>query len=355
VALPVAPLAFLLLYGMQDPNETYTPNSKSDPNDLHRRGAVDAPSQTIVVRGRVAVSTGGPLPAPATVEGLCGGLPQQAVFTHGDFGLTLTPSGSANAISGGGSGGPCRIRVSLAGFRAVELPVNSGGSLRADVGLIILKPLEALAGPTAPVTSVLAPPKARKAFEKGVTLAAKKKWKQARKEFETATNLYPRFAAAWCELGAVLNRLELPDEARAAYRKAIAADGKFVRAVLHLAILEAGQRQWRESARLSDQVIAQHPSEFPEAFLYNAAALYNLGLDAPAEQAVLRAIDLDTGRSFPKSFQLLAAIQAGRGERRKAAENLRLFLRYTTDASEAERARAELDELEKLPLAPARN
>lgn len=59
MALPIVPVALLLPRAAQDPNETYTPNSKSDPNDLHRRGAVDAPSQTILVRGRVAAPGGG--------------------------------------------------------------------------------------------------------------------------------------------------------------------------------------------------------------------------------------------------------------------------------------------------------
>lgn len=69
----------------------------------------------------------------------------------------------------------------------------------------------------------------------------------------------------------------------------------------------------------------------------------------------MRAIDLDTAHIFPKSYQLLAAILAERGDRRRAVENLKLYLRYGPPFAEAERARQQIEEFEKLPNTSTRN
>ena len=356
-----AGLALLLLWQAQepgkppppDPNHEYNPISGDDTSDLHRRQQVESLPRMMVVRGRVASAAGGALPAPAYVEAMCVGTWQQAVFAKDDFDIAIHSSPSP--LTGRGPGGACQLRVSLSGFQTAVVPVGAAGGLNFDVGLVILRPREGVTGTTYSATTLFAPPKARKAFERGSALAAKGKWKEARKELEFATSSDPKFAAAWCELGDVLNRMSLTAEARVAYRNAYEADAKFLRPLLHQAMLEAGQRRWKESAILSDRLIAQNPFDFPEAFLYNAAALYNLGLREPAEQAVRRAIELDTAHVFPKSYQLLAAIQESSGQRKQAAENLRLYLRYLRGAAEAERIRRQLDELEKLPDVPARN
>ena len=335
-----------------DPHHKYEPISGNDPNDLHKRQNAEFMQRIAIVHGRVASAAGGTLPSPAYVEAICAGSYQQGMFAKDEFDLAI--SSGSSPLTGGSAGGACSLRVSLSGYHTVVVPVAGGGT-QVDVGLIILRPREGVTGFTYSATTLFAPPKARKAFEKGFALAGKRKWKEARKELETAVGEFPKFSAAWCELGDVLNRLGLVAEARDAYRRSSQTDSKFLRPALHLAMLEAGQRNWKESAILTDQVIAQNPHDYPEAFLYNAAALYNLGLRDQAEQAVLRAIELDTAHVFPKSYQLLAAIQAERGDRTRAIENLKLYLRYGPPAAEAENARRQIEEFEKLPATPARN
>ncbi|MBN8729579.1 MAG: tetratricopeptide repeat protein [Acidobacteria bacterium] len=330
-----------------DPNHTYDPVNRSDPNDLHTRNAFEVMQRMTLIRGRVTSAAGGALSAPALVEALCAGSRQQSVFAKDDFHIAITSSGSL--LTGGSPNAPCFLRISLTGHQPAFVPLGSPGGMEKDLGVIILRPRAGVSGEAYSATSLYAPDKARKAFERGRDQVRRGKLKDARKDLETATRLHPKYAEAWCELGDVLNRLMLNAEARAAYNKANESDPQYLRPTVHLAMLAAGERQWKESAQLTDQVIARNPHDYPEAFLYNAAALFNLGLADPAEQAVRRAIDLDPAHLFPKSYHLLATILESRGQRREAAANLRLFLQHAPHAPEADQVRRRLTELTTSP------
>jgi tetratricopeptide (TPR) repeat protein len=319
-----------------DPNHKYDPVTRNDPNDLHTRSPFETAQRTLLIRGRVASAGGGSLPSPASIETICAGSHNQSIFAKDDFRIAI----SSNA--------PCHLRVSLAGHQSMVVPVGGSG-LERDLGVIILRPRSGVTGETYSATSIYAPEKARNAFDKGRDQARRGKWKEARKELDTATRLHPKYAEAWCELGDVLNRMKLNAEARAAYTKAAESDPQYLRPTVHLAMLAAGERQWKESIQLTDQVIARNPHDYPEAFLYNAAALFNLGLADQAEQAVRRAIELDQAHLFPKSYHLLATILDARGQKREAAANLRLFLQHAPNAPEADQVRRRLAELTTSP------
>ncbi|MBK7927765.1 MAG: tetratricopeptide repeat protein [Bryobacterales bacterium] len=320
-----------------DPNHKYDPVNRNDPNDLHTRNPFETSQRTVLIRGRVTSAAGGALPAPASIETICAGSHNQSIFAKDEFRIAIS------------SNTPCHLRISLAGHQPVVTPAVGGAGLELDLGVIILRPRSGVSGETYSATSLYAPEKARNAFEKGRELARRGKLKEARKELEAATRLHPKYAEAWCELGDVLNRLTLNAEARAAYNKASESDPQFLRPTVHLAMLAASERQWKESVQLTDQVIARNPHDYPEAFLYNAAALFNLGLAGPAEQAVRRAIELDQAHLFPKSYHLLAAILEARGQKREAAANLRLFLQHAPNAPEADQVRRRLTELATAP------
>lgn len=330
-----------------DPNHKYDSVNRSDPNDIHARNSFEVMQRMTLIRGRVTSAAGGSLSTPALIEALCAGNRQQSIFAKDDFHIAITSSGSL--LTGGSPNAPCFLRISLTGHQPAFVSVGSPGGMEKDLGVIILRPRSGVSGETYSATSLYAPEKARNAFEKGRELARRGKLKEARKELETATRLHPKYAEAWCELGDVLNRLMLNAEARTAYNKASESDPHFLRPTVHLAMLAAGERQWKESVQLTDQVIARNPHDYPEAFLYNAAALFNLGLSDPAEQAVRRAIDLDQAHMFPKCYHLLATILDARGQKREAAANLRLFLQHAPNAPEADQVRRRLTELTTSP------
>ena len=135
-----------------------------------------------------------------------------------------------------------------------------------------------LAGSTVSFTTLAAPKKARKAYEKATKELRKKKVRHSKvsKELEKAVSLYPKYALAWNLLGATRLKLKDEDGAREAFRRAIEADPEYVRPYIELAMLEGDNNRWEEVSRLSDRILELNPY-VSQAHYFNAAANFGLG------------------------------------------------------------------------------
>jgi len=328
------------------------PTTESNQNkvDTRERPNFSTSATSAPVTGMVVVEGGRPLPDEATVQAVCGGSPGQIVYTRNRFRVTIGQSRYSESQPGTHSAGMglagCEIRVSLPGFLPATAAVHSTSPYGTDVGVVVLHPRTDVSGFTYSFTSLSAPKDAQKSFEKGLQQAGRNKLGAAQGELENAVRIHPSYASAWFELGVVYHKQSRIEDARKAYERAAQADDKFVKPVLQLAMLSAGERKWEETARLTSLVISKNPFEFAQAFLYNAVANYNLKNPQAAEKAVLRAIELDPQHRFPKAFHLLGTIQADRSDSRAAVENLRAYLQYAPKAPEADAVRRRIAELE---------
>ncbi|TMB63019.1 MAG: tetratricopeptide repeat protein, partial [Deltaproteobacteria bacterium] len=170
----------------------------------------------------------------------------------------------------------------------------------------------------------------------------------AQKELEKAVNAYPQFAAAWYELGLVHEKDNDAAEARKCYAQAMAADAKLVTPYLHLAQLAVRERKWQEAADTSGRAIKLDPVDFPDAYFYNAVANYNLQRFDAAEASARQAQKLDTAHRWPKADRVLGAILYEKKDYTGAAEQLRNYLTFAPDATDADQVKAQLAEIEKL-------
>jgi Tfp pilus assembly protein PilF len=347
-------LLLLLLFQQQPPPPTETiPDAAPPPfEDKRDRGQMEGQNrpQGVSVSGSIAAEDRKPLPDNAWVQAFCNGSAGQGIFTRDRFRLPLgggfgmaPPPGQTNTASGLAG---CEIRVQLSGFLPATAPVNVSGPMGAEIGVIVLRSRSDVTGYSYSLTSALAPKEARKAYEKGVQNANRNRLDPARKELEAAVAAYPKYSAAWFELGAVLHRMNDAPAARNAYQRSIESDPQFLRPVLQLAMMAAGERNWPETILLTERVLARNRFEFPQAFLYHAAASYNLGDLAAAEKSVRRAIELDAPHRLPKAFQLLSAILAARQDYAAAADNLRLYLKHAPGAADSRELQAQLADLE---------
>ena len=293
------------------------------------------------VSGRVAIAGEGRLPDEALVQVSCPGGASRSVRTLDRFDVPIMPDPTWEA----GQTVACQLTVSLSGYLPHQSSVFPGGSVQA--GLILLRARPGVKGFTYSATSLLAPPAAREAFERGLRWAQKKKHKEAIAAWEQAVQLHSKYSAAWLQLGIAQQSQQRNAVARDAFERAWAADAKFLPPLLHLAALASSERDWKRAANLSDQLIALNRFEFPEAYLYNAVAFYNLGHAQPAEQAVRSALELDQTHQHPKCHQLLGVILAERGEMATAVEQFRLFLKYAPKSPDATVVKARLAEIEK--------
>ena len=281
----------------------------------------------------------------------------------GDFGNQRSGLGGARQSDVGGFGGSrngiserdlmgCDIRANLPGFRSDVVTLSGRRAFdNPDVGTIVLHRLGNVEGVTISATSLNAPKDAKKAYEKARDLLKKKKAPDAEKELEKAVQLYPKYSVAWYELGRIRESRNEVESARKAYGEALAADAKFVKPYHQLASLSLKEQKWQDVADTTSRLIKLDPVDYPDAYFYNSVANYYLKNYDAAEKSVREAQKLDTRNQMPKTNQLLGVILAEKQDFVGAAENIKKYLTFLPEGKEAETAKKQLIELEKMTAA----
>jgi tetratricopeptide (TPR) repeat protein len=327
------------------------------------------PQRPIFLSGKVMVDDGTPPPESVSIQRICAANPHTEAYTDskGNFSFELgqrlgvMPDASEDTFgrSMGGSGSMsipgsstgdvsrllmgCSLRASLPGYRSDSVDLTNRKSLdNPDVGTIILHRIGNVQGLTVSATSNLAPKDARKAFEKGTNDMKKGKWEDAQKEFEKATSVYDKYAAAWCDLGRVQEHQKNEEAAKNSYAKAIAADAKYVIPYNHLAGIAVRERNWHNAKDATDRLLSLDPVNFPEAYFYNALANYELKNFDAAEKSARAGIKADTDHALPRMNQLLGVLLAGKQDYTGAAESLKNYLQLAPNGPEAETVKKQL-------------
>jgi hypothetical protein len=242
----------------------------------------------------------------------------------------------------------CVLRASLSGYRSENVNLTNHRSLDdSDVGTIILHRIANVDGTTISATSAFAPKDAKKAFEKAEGDLRKNKWEDAEKELTKATTIYPKYAAAWYQLGRVQEYNENADAAKSSFTQALAADSKYVNPYCALATIAAREARWQDVKETTDHLLKLDPANFPDMWFYNALANYRLKNYDAAEKSARAGIKADTDHSQPRMHQLLAALLAERKEYAGAAQSLKDYLQIAPSGPEAETVRKQLVAVEQ--------
>lgn len=338
----------------------------------------------VFLSGKVMLEDGTPPPEPATIERLCNGgtprpegytdskgrfsiqlgnnmgmMPDASVSSAGDISdITGRSSGSSGMMNPGNQRGiserdlmGCEIRASLPGFRSQVVQLSGRRFLdNPDVGTIILKRLGHVEGTVTSITTLEAPKDAKKAYEKAINLLRTKKDKmpEAQKELERAVELYPRYAVAWFELGAIQERSKNDAEARKSYEMALKADAKFVKPYLQIAGIAAREQNWREVVDATDRVLKLDPFSYPGAYFYSAVGNLNLQNFDAAEKSAREGVKQDELHRIPKLEHVLGVVLAQKNDYTGAAEHMKTYLKLMPSAQDADFVRKQLTEVEKM-------
>jgi tetratricopeptide (TPR) repeat protein len=222
-----------------------------------------------------------------------------------------------------------------------------------DVGIIILHRLANVEGYTVSATSALAPKDAKKAYDKAGDQIKKNKWSDAKANLEKAVAEYPKYAAAWYELGQAWENENNVDEARKAYGEALNADSKFVKPYLPLAGLAMREKKWQDAIDITSRLNKLDPYDYPRAYYYSAIANLNLQKLDEAEKSAREAVRVDTGHTIPKANHVLGVILANKQDYAGAAESMRAYLALSPDGKDSEFVRKQLADIEKSLAAKA--
>jgi Flp pilus assembly protein TadD len=242
------------------------------------------------------------------------------VFKNGSIRLEIPPDATSGTVNQPREEpNPTRdscflLKVMLPGYRSYS------GNVR-DQQVIVLSRLGEHEGSTVSVTSLSAPEKAKKAFERAESAVSRQKWPVAQRYFERATSLYPAYAMAWSDLGTTMEAQGRTDDAATAYHKAADADPKYIKPLVQLAGLAGKQQHWEVERQNAALALKLHPVEFPSVYFYLAEANFQLGHYVEAEEAARGAIEIDQHHEFPQVYLLLAAVQAQKGDRDAAAKS----------------------------------
>jgi tetratricopeptide (TPR) repeat protein len=182
------------------------------------------------------------------------------------------------------------------------------------------------AGATVSVASMLFSQEARHAYEHAEKALAQGKLKDAKRALEKAVAIYPKSAVAWCFMGTLHEEKLQLETASADYSQALSADSRMLAAYLGLARIAFRNKRWQEVVKLTDQLVRVNAAAFPVAYLYNAAANFNLGDLTNAESSARKFQSLDMEHERPQAYLLLADILAAERDYAGAAEEERIFL-----------------------------
>jgi tetratricopeptide (TPR) repeat protein len=358
---------FIALSYAQKPATGPTPYPSPTPNP--------APSANAsVIAGKFALEDGSPPPDLVRVELICNSVarPQGWSDEKGRFSVQLginNPDEIADlayakpierAVTGpGATNAPppidaiprnfdgCELRGALAGFRSTAVALSGHRRLDSpDVGTIVMHRLENVTGLTVSATTALAPPNARKAFEKAMVDVKKRDIENAAKNLKEAVAIYPRYAVAWFNLGKIYESQNRLKEANDAYDHSIAADDKYLYPYERLYMIVARQERWPEVKEVTEKVIRLDPVDFPRAYYFNAIANLNLGALDVAAKSAREAVRLDLAAN-PRSGYVLGVILARQSQFKEAYDLIQTYSKLAP-AIESDMVQRQLAELQKL-------
>jgi len=392
---PVLGVAFICLLPAQTQripgtSRTTTPED-SDTSVLSSRGPFSdqGPSsgiadfqRPVIISGKVLLEDGTPPPDPVKIERVCGGqaVPEGFTDNKGRFSIELgadpsammtdasipmdadgnigggfmqDPFGGVGTTSGGlGRVNPlgCELRAELAGYESDSISLGRRQAMNhPDVGTIVLRRQQEVQGTAISVTSLEAPGKAKKAYEKARKEVLKKEpdFAKAMSQLEEAVALYPEFAAAWHFLGELrLNNNDV-EKGQEAFEKALAADDSYLNPYDPLMRIALGQGRWEDAERLSQTALRLNPI-FPEAQYCLAVASYKQGKLEPAREAALALQSTPKAQDFPESLQLLGTLFGKAGRFQEAARYFNEYLAARPDSPAADEIERYLVEWEAL-------
>jgi len=321
-----------------------------------------AAGQLVTLEGKIA-GEGAPAPTDSAAVILdCGNRDRVRANVDHDGGFTLAvnlvsengttqvqlPPGSISAQSWS----ECELYAEAPGFDSQRVRMfgdQQVGVIR--VGTIILHRFSGPnqeAGATVSVTSLAAPDKAKKAFEKGQEQERKGKWAAAGDYFRKAVEVYPRYALAWLELGLAQLKQNDVTSAQQSFHHATEDDPRLIQGYIETAVLATKQREWKELADSTEHIVELSPDSTPNYWFLNSAANYNLGNVAQAESSAARGLRLDPHHGLPQLEYLYGMILARRGDYKGAVQHMQMYLQLSPHATDAVEAQTKLTELQKL-------
>jgi Tetratricopeptide repeat len=361
--LPLFALAFFFpasawsqIQGMSMPANS-APQDTQEPSAAFIQGSVIAENSILPAQVAIVMECGNRIYAEGYVD------------VNGEFhfqvGANLRQGMVPMAESSGLAVGPvpeqnpgwvgCSLHAQAPGYtssRIMMAGLPSSGLL--NVGRIVLHPYgQAGSGPAwgngmVTITQINVPQNALQEFKKGVKEELDGRPRQAVVHLQRAIAHFPNYALAWAELGKVQQNLGQTVEACHSFQQAINADPSLIEAARGLAFIDVQARQWGALLDTTNRILQIYPSQYPEFWLLNSAAYFNLGRLYGAERSILRGIQLDSKHQIPQMEYLCGRVLGAEGQYQNAVMHIKNYLKLAPHAPDAGLAQHYVAEFQKL-------
>jgi tetratricopeptide (TPR) repeat protein len=327
----------------------------------------NAAKGVVFLSGKIFLEDGSALTEPAAIQTICKNHKRIEGYSdsHGEFSIEFATTSHVGIgvgdVSASGAEADtvfdhqhewrdCELQVVLPGFSSNAIQLNRVMSTfeSTDVGRIVVHRLNHVDGSTISATTAAAPEAVRKNFEKGRDLEKKEKWDEAQTLLEKAVEVYPKYAAAWFELGCVQFHKNDDAGAHHSFEQALAADPQYVSPYEGLAQMAAQAQRWQELSDVTGKLLSLNPVSFPDAWYFHGVANYYLQNLPAAERSARQGIKIDEMRQAPKLQYLLGLVLMQKREYPEAAEHMREYLQLTAKPAEVEEAKKQLAEIARL-------
>src|SRR5579871_4741931 len=250
----------------------------------------------------------------------------------------------------------CIIRVAQTGYTSTEVDVSGWNAFHDPHVPTLVMAARGTNSNIEIFRDTQVPVAALRAWNRSLKFVQALDWTAAERELRAAVKASPKFAEGWNALGVVCENEKKPADARDAYRHAIEADPKLLGAYVPLARTDIQSKDWQDAAKTADELIkADTKGRFPEVYLYQAMARFELKDLDGAEASAKEAIAQDKRKQIPRAEFLLGTILEAKHDDAGATEHLTKYVDLDPKAPNAATVRSHILNIgrpETTPLDP---
>lgn len=184
------------------------------------------------------------------------------------------------------------------------------------------------------------PERAWREYRDAETALSRRDAESARKHFEAAVSIAPRFATAWNNLGTIAYQAGQFEGAAECFQKALAADPTAYEPLVNLGGVLINLNRFEEARKYNQHAVLLRERD---ALANSQLGLtyFELGDDSSAEKYLRRASEIDPAH-FSHPQLVLAQIHIRRNQPAQAAVDLENFLTFHPDAPNAAELRRDI-------------
>jgi len=301
----------------------------------------------VIFTGKVMMEDGSPPPFSVAIERVCSDLqgtaPGPLTNKKGEYVWNIEIDAYDTRV--------CYLHASHAGYVSSTQDISNINVTSHDPTYAV-KPLVLVKSTPDPYGIVVSedniPGRSKSSFERALKELDKPDFAKAASLMEEAVNASPKFADGWHALGVVDERLSKAAEARDAYEHAIKANPKLVPPYVTLAMICIRIRDWDCAAKSAAAGIkADNKKLYPQLYIHQAVAEYQLKDLAGAEASVQEAMKLDPQRHYSREEYVLGRILEAKGDVNGAKEHMAAYLKLDQGAPDRDKVQTHLGNLGK--------